>query len=735
MSVFLSAAGDPIAKEDLRARRAKALIGYLESPSATYASLFEVRAIGNYDVVVMELDVERPQKTVHDIASKERLAIVFDSESDVLPSVLALREDFPLVPHINRTSAEKPRSLCLYDEQWPQARLSWTAAGFVRRIRTWLADTAVGQLHRDDQILEPLVMSTEWRLILPANMNPSILGSEAKVMSLLSAGEHTFVVLPEGQQNVNAQTLLFAIATPATCHGIVRRTPSNLKELHELLSGFGLDLAEALRVRIRDWKTARANNPILKLKPILVVALPKCRIEGGSVETTEFLAFVFGTKIIEDLGIALSVLSKEGTGITTGVLIGATASLEQLADLELAPMQVLAGLKRTDAAKYNDTPVFDGTVFAIGMGALGSQIFNNLLRSGFGTWKVVDDDTFAPHNAARHLFPAGAVGVEKARLITQLSRTFEWEVVRNVEIRDALTLTSGDFVGSSAIFDFSASVPVSRHLANCEGLEARCIAAFITPGGSGLVLLVEDRSRRVRLDWLEMLHYRQVLNNPVAIDTMVAPNRSRYGNGCRDVSAILSQDDVSLWASTASRALKKQVQSDGAALLFWKRDPESGAVMSDAISPPRFARVLMGEWTVVYDDWLRDKLARYRAAKLPNETGGILIGHFDVQNSICYLVDALPSPGDSVEWPTAYYRGIEGLRDSVVDIEKRTLGQTTYVGEWHSHPDGCRARPSEDDLTAYGWLIEYMNSDSYPAIMVIVGQAGELGIVAAEPLT
>jgi proteasome lid subunit RPN8/RPN11 len=264
-------------------------------------------------------------------------------------------------------------------------------------------------------------------------------------------------------------------------------------------------------------------------------------------------------------------------------------------------------------------------------------------------------------------------------------------------------------------------------------LEVQCISAFITPGGQGLVLLIEDSHREVRLDWLEMLHYRAVLHTPIALGTFAEANQSRYGDGCRDLSAVLSQDDVALWASTASRSLKSEVRSENASLLLWRRDDKSGAVESVAIVPPRYWRTKMGDWTVVDDARIREKLSAYRQSKLPNETGGVIIGHFDVQYSTCYIVDALPSPGDSVEWPTAYYRGVEGLRTAVVDIETITLGQLTYVGEWHSHPEGCPALPSAADLTAYGWLRDYMNSDSYPAIMVIIGERDDIGIVAAEP--
>jgi proteasome lid subunit RPN8/RPN11 len=52
-----------------------------------------------------------------------------------------------------------------------------------------------------------------------------------------------------------------------------------------------------------------------------------------------------------------------------------------------------------------------------------------------------------------------------------------------------------------------------------------------------------------------------------------------------------------------------------------------------------------------------------------------------------------------------------------------------YVGEWHSHPDGVRARPSGEDVLLYVHLALEMEIEDRPAIMLIAG-AGEFGVVA-----
>ena len=81
-----------------------------------------------------------------------------------------------------------------------------------------------------------------------------------------------------------------------------------------------------------------------------------------------------------------------------------------------------------------------------------------------------------------------------------------------------------------------------------------------------------------------------------------------------------------------------------------------------------------------------DKVYKTRVEKLPNETGGVLVGTYDMQRKIVYVVDCLLSPPDSEEWPTVYIRGSQGLKAQIEKIKKITDGQLNYVGEWHFSP-------------------------------------------------
>jgi proteasome lid subunit RPN8/RPN11 len=124
------------------------------------------------------------------------------------------------------------------------------------------------------------------------------------------------------------------------------------------------------------------------------------------------------------------------------------------------------------------------------------------------------------------------------------------------------------------------------------------------------------------------------------------------------------------------------------------------------------------------DSFVLEKMATLRAAKLPDETGGVLIGTYDIQRRVVYLADVLPSPADSEEWPTLYIRGCEGLADQVGQIRRVTGHNLEYIGEWHSHPDGASLVPSDDDMMVFSWLTREMDLEGKPPLMIIAGEAG-----------
>ena len=146
---------------------------------------------------------------------------------------------------------------------------------------------------------------------------------------------------------------------------------------------------------------------------------------------------------------------------------------------------------------------------------------------------------------------------------------------------------------------------------------------------------------------------------------------------------------------------------------------ESGAVdvHEPAVTPADSFRA--EEWTVSIDQGLTDRIVSMRAARLPEETGGVLTGIVDIPAKRIQLVDAAPAPPDSKASASGFERGTSGVREYLERVNEQTRGQVRYVGEWHSHPPHVGALPSPTDQSQIDWLATLFDMDTLPALMLI----------------
>jgi hypothetical protein len=737
--VYLEPPGERVDPGELRVAKPLDVARLLEEGVLPFSQFLECRRVGEprpAEVVVFEVEVEVGQHPKHDIRRCERLAAVFREDDAAAPEVLALRADFPPVPHLNAESSvgsELPRNLCLYDEPYPEVRLRWTAAAFVERIRNWLALTARGELHADDQPLEPLLLGAPWSVVLPPDLfeDPEG-GPETLGVRTVADGRGGYTLISErldaSEDQAVSQFVAVSMTGEAQEHGVVRTVPNNLSRLRDALWGAELDLYDELGRQLRSWHGEERFAHLLGKQLVLVVALPKTRRPSGAVEASEVWAFL-SADIAGEVGERLGLWeAKEGH---YGILIGGAAPELQGDDVPLMPLNVGYAFSREQAAALSGYPEADSRkIVAVGAGALGSQVFLNLVRGGQGEWTLIDPDVLLPHNLARHALAGTEVGFPKTEALAWIANhTVYGEPVAESIVADVLS--PGDrseavreaLAEAEIILDASASVPVARYLARDVDSPARRISLFFNPSGTAGVMLREDVERGSPLDWLEMVYYRALLNDPRLRDHLHRPpGRLRYARSCRDLSSTLPQELAALHAAIGARALRVSLGAGAASISVWRTE-EAGLGVEHIEVPPTPAVVTQqGEWTVLYDRWLLDKLSRARLARLPNETGGVLIGAHDTQRKVLYLVDALPSPPDSEEWPSLYIRGSRGLSRRVQEVEEITDGQLGYAGEWHSHPRGHGPSPSTDDRKVFGWLEEHMSLEGLPAAMLIVGE-------------
>ena len=680
------------------------------------------------ETIVFDVDVERPQQLVHDIRREERIAVAFQPSDDWYPEVLALRPDFPQVPHLNHRADEFPRSLCLYEEPWPHVAIRWTATNFLSRIRGWLSETSKGSLHQGDQPLEPLLMGSGLTIVLPPDLFDGKEAGEAEKLFVgWATGEDDCRVLLAGRDHSNGGSKFLAlsfVANPQT-HGAIRRSPKNIHELHEFVGPAGIALLDTLRDKFPDWN----KKEFLSKRLLLIVAFPLRRDEGDTVEASNSWVFLTAQNI-EEIGVDIGIWQKTDHGLG---LIHLNRDPDR--NGQNIPLQIVApvfDISPAYVAAASNVQTDDRRVLAIGAGALGSQVIKCLNSTGFGEWHAVDNDILLPHNLVRHELGRWAIGRPKAQAVAfdihQLLTPKEgagWTSADILRPRDKAAELTAAIAKADLILDMAADVAVSRYLARDVTSDSRRAALFLNPRGTDLVLLVEDKARSITLDCLEMQYYRAVSTAPDFAGHLDPPTaRIRYSRSCRDVSSTIPADLVRLHSAIGARAIRYAVNRDTPSIHVWKCHEETSEVRLFEIPVSRPHQQSIANWTLVLDSILLERLTELRQGKLPVETGGVLIGSYDLVRKIVYVVDTIPSPPDSEEWPTLYIRGSQGLAAQVEAISRKTNDQLEYVGEWHSHPDGCACLPSDDDLKVFGWLTTNMSAAGLPALMAIVGQNG-----------
>lgn len=740
---YLAAPGEIIKLGDLRILKAVEVAAIVTR--LPYFKFIECRKItkpAEAEVVVFDADVEVGQQINYDILRSERIAAKFSVTDDLSPEVLALREDFPIVPHLNLRIDEKPRSLCLFDERYDELKLHWTPTMFVERIREWLSLTAKGELHAEDQPLEPLLMAPPFNLVIPFDLFRHNNAGEFELLIVHGRqfGENGVTLIAEreadtilaDQSKGKVEFVAIPILGEAQPHGIIHRQPSNISELHDFLLKAKIDLLSKLRESLQLLLTLRKKGPkrdYVDSKLILIIYLPKTN-KLDKPEATDIWAFV-SSKTIREIGVETGRWMIKDGNIGTLLQPDVTRKGENVSISLLNPNFSYSRELATKLAGFSQ--IERANILLVGGGALGSQVFLNLIRMGYGSWTIIDEDCLLPHNLARHALSGHHVGFSKAETLAfEANSIVKGDPIANAIVANVLDPSASredikkKYSEAEVIIDASTSISVTRFLTQDIESPARRISIFLNPSGNDVVILAEDANRNITLDCLEMQYYRYLANEPALQNHLqVSQDHVRYARSCRDIGSSIPQDLVALHSAICSRGIRNILTGKEAHILIWTVDGLNWSVKNYDIPVHNGSKININGWTLNADQYVLNKICQTRAERLPNETGGVLIGSFDMQRKIVYVVDILQSPPDSVEWPTVYIRGCKGLKQGVSEIQKKTGRMLEYVGEWHSHPENCSTAPSGDDIKAFSWLAQLMDVCGLPALMIIAGDRNQ----------
>lgn len=726
--------GSEVGPDSLTAIAARQFTDVLAKEVMPGARFIGARQSDNCSAVHFEVDVERPQVLAHPIRATEPIAVLFPFDGGQ-PSVLALRPDFPDTNHQNATPPDFPCSLCVDDRPWNEARLTSSAPDLVRRIQLWLAKAAKGELHDPAQPADPIFYTSSLALIIP----PETVTEPNAQLSGFLRRDNEQLIITRRSTDANGDEPAFNVVTfeaQPQAMARLRHAPRTLSELANELQLCGIELLGELRTLLKGWAGASKQNARrLDARLAIVVSFPIAVDANRTVN--DFRAFVtFDTA--GELGMALGVLHRTPSGLSTTGAYMPMLVASQPKDLnrnQVEAAQAHFSFNRELAASIAGLETADRRrAVLIGAGSLGSQAALNLAREGRFEWTVIDDDHLLPHNLARHGLLASDIGAPKAlALAGQLGALLgeSFISIRADVIRpqpEMIEPIAKAFAAADIVIDASASVAVSRHLGDLDDVAARRVSVFFNPAGTSVVILAEGEDRGITLRDLEAQYHRIVLTEPKLVDHLTGQTGVRYSGSCRSVTNRIPATHASLLSALASRGIADALSGPGASVKVWTVRA-NGEVELIERTGERVHRVEMDGWKVSYDDGLLHSLAGLREARLPNETGGVLLGIADLYARSIHIAHPMPQPPDSLGTPATFERGVVGVADTVKAAVEATMHQLRYIGEWHSHPRRASVMPSRTDVAQLMWLSDELQAEGLPALMAIAGDDGKYALL------
>lgn len=708
-----------------RSRLAKSVVQYLEkSVNYTFAKIVAYRRDDGMDILCIDLEIEVVQRRKIQILPYEPISIIFMTNDDSMaPAVMSRREDFP-VGHVHTNLHREIDGLCLciWEESWTDLSSTLTGQELIERIRSWFSNMADGTLHDPEQPLEPLIPSTSNTLVLPANdvTGPWHIAYANKV------GQQVALIMsrePAQSGNVAMEFAVFHEQMPPQVHRALASTPRNLKDLQSLCLEFKYDLV----MNIGTWlKLQEQMNGATKRSALLIIEIPMQREIDSEFESVEVWAFTVGGKIAE-LGERLGATLTEKEHTTINVL--GAMGIPNLGAIPLDRWRIVHRLDRHLARKFAGVQVaHDVNFLGIGAGAIGSNVAMIATRSGIGPWTIIDDDILLPHNTVRQVQLNNGVGFSKSQVLAiELDKVFSDVGNRGIVANLLFPGEEIDNINSALqqarlAVDFSASPAVVGWLA--DQLLAPTASFFFGPDGCDLVLMSEGTERTVSLDEIEAQYFLSVACNPLLKGHFDAArsDKIRYANACQDLSRPLPPWQVTTLCGLAAGRLPEIIESKHASACVWRLDAASGTISSVPLAVYKTHRLSSEAMRLTVSHEVINTMRKLRASADGDETGGVLVGTFDLTRNIIHIVLALPAPIDSSQSPTYFIRGVRHLKPVIEQLANSAAGRLHYIGEWHSHPDNVAARPSPDDELVYAHLNKHLNPAGSPYVMAICGQ-------------
>jgi hypothetical protein len=683
-----------------------------------------------------------------DLRSSEPILVVFaiNDYPYAAPHVYPDRLDFPkhLLPHLYVSRGGKPPRFCLlrgYSNEWDEWYADKRISDIVVRVQNWLRDAASGELATDGRQFEPLRLEGYEGTI---TYDYTILQKVVEEKDAFSAGgnfsrfrlqnlskgssgpdfEFDKIISRETIQELSVEAANEASKAPGDkskrtlfqgfCVWSDNDKPfdhydANLPENWGGLVSFCNK--HSIDAKLLEEEISSRHMSVYK-GVVIVVAIKRPQNIIGYPGNLEFVNF---TLILPE--------TFSGSDIPSEAVVSFQRHIDPLTSEKA---RIISGTSKH----------IDGVFLVAGCGALGSRFVLHLTKSGSSLFFLFDNDLLSPHNFIRHPLSSRYKGYNKAvALATEVNSLF-FKQATAIPVAAAAGSKQLSLLSWSWILDFTASNGFTNALVNTSFDEkAGVLRGVISDSGNLGLLFAEGPARNPRIDDIEVLVYDSSFENEVIHDWLKRESESPEktesiltGIGCSSETTVLAEDIVASHAAAFSRLFRgifdSVAQTKGVAYLHQiKTEPCFNTTVLPFFFEPLDVLPALNnnEWQIRFAFGLLEELKSLMREASPKETGGVLLGRANYKTKTIHVTRALAPPPDSHANEACFFRGKEGLSDSIDTVTQKTGGQLGYIGEWHSHPKGPEGMSETDASTVRRFKNEFENlNPPLPVFLLIV---------------